>query len=400
VTATRAGRGAEPREVLFVAGEASGDLHAAGVAAELARLRPDLTMVGVGGTRMRDAGVALLEDMERMAVMGFVEVLRHVPAHYALLRRLRARLRSGRVALLVLVDYPGFNLRVAAEAQRAGVPVLYFITPQVWAWRKHRLRGMARVITRAAVILPFEEKLLRGAGIDATFVGHPLLDRAQTLPDTPAEAAARLGLEGDGPLLAVFPGSRVQEVERHLDAFVATARLLQEQVRGLRVAVSVAPTVRIDPARCPFPLVDAGSLLLLRASTAALCKSGTTTLEAAVAGCPLIVAYRTSRWTYEVARRVVEIPRIGLVNVVAAREVAREFVQDAVQPAAMAAALKPLLLATPERARMREALARVRATLGRPGAARRVAEIASGMVDAGDGAPAAPQEARAPGARV
>jgi lipid-A-disaccharide synthase len=173
--------------VLFVAGEASGDLHAAGVAAELARLRPDLALTGVGGSRMRDAGVELLEDMGRMAVMGFVEVLRHVPAHYALLRRLRARLRSGRVALLVLVDYPGFNLRVAAEARRAGVPVLYFITPQVWAWRKHRLRGMARVITRAAVILPFEEKLLRGAGIDAAFVGHPLLDRATALPDDPAE---------------------------------------------------------------------------------------------------------------------------------------------------------------------------------------------------------------------
>lgn len=382
-------KGAAPREVLFVAGEASGDLHAAGVAAELAQLRPDLALVGVGGARMREAGVTLLEDMERMAVMGFVEVLRHVPAHYALLRRLRARLRSGRVALLVLVDYPGFNLRVAAEARRAGVEVLYFITPQVWAWRKHRLRGMARVISKAAVILPFEEKLLRGAGIDATFVGHPLLDRARTLPDDAAEAARRLGLTGDGPLLALFPGSRAQEVERHLDAFVATARRLEGEVRGLRVAVSVAPTVRIDPARCPYPLVDAGSLMLLRASTAALCKSGTTTLEAAVAGCPLIVAYRTSRWTYEVARRVVEIPRIGLVNVVAAREVAREFVQDAVQPDAMAVALKPLLLSTPERTRMREALARVRATLGRPGAARRVAELASGMVsNAGGGSEA------------
>jgi lipid-A-disaccharide synthase len=346
---------------------------------------------------MRDAGVELLEDMGRMAVMGFVEVLRHVPAHYALLRRLRARLRSGRVALLVLVDYPGFNLRVAAEARRAGVPVLYFITPQVWAWRKHRLRGMARVITRAAVILPFEEKLLRGAGIDAAFVGHPLLDRATALPDDPAEAAARLGLEGRGPLLALFPGSRAQEIERHLDAFVGTARLLEQDVPGLRVAVSVAPTVRIDPARCPYPLVDAGSLMLLRAATAALCKSGTTTLEAAVAGCPLIVAYRTSRWTYEVARRVVEIPRIGLVNVVAAREVAREFVQDAVQPAPMAAALRPLLLPTPERARMREALARVRATLGRAGAARRVAELASDMVAGGSGASAG---VRAPGAVV
>jgi lipid-A-disaccharide synthase len=146
------------------------------------------------------------------------------------------------------------------------------------------------------------------------------------------------------------------------------------------VVVSVAPTVRIDAARCPYRLVDSGSLLLLRAATAALCKSGTTTLEAAVAGCPLIVAYRTSRWTYEIARRVVEIPRIGLVNVVAAREVAKEFVQDAVRPDAMAAALKPLLCNNGDRQRMKSMLDRVRAMLGRPGAAQRVAELASGMV--------------------
>jgi lipid-A-disaccharide synthase len=366
------------REVLFVAGEASGDLHAGGVAAALRALRPDLALAGVGGKHMRAAGVDLLEDTGRMAVMGFVEVLKHVPAHYALLRRLRRRLRSGRVALLVLVDYPGFNMRVAAEARRAGVPVLYFITPQVWAWRKNRLATMARVISRAAVILPFEEKLLREHGIDATFVGHPLLDRAEGLPDA-AGARARLGLAETGPLLALFPGSRAQEIDRLLDDFVATARLLEQSVKGLRVAVSVAPTVRIDPARCPYPLVEGGSLMLLRGATAALCKSGTTTLEAAVAGCPLVVAYRTSRWTYEIARRVVEIPRIGLVNVVAAREVAREFVQDAVRPEAMCAALKPLLTETPERTRMRAALGRVRATLGRPGAAERVAEIASEM---------------------
>jgi lipid-A-disaccharide synthase len=366
-------------EVLFVAGEASGDLHAAGVARELGRRRPELTLVGVGGRHMRDAGVELLEDAERMAVMGFVEVLKHIPAHYALLRRLRARLRSGAVSLLVLVDYPGFNMRLAAEAQRAGVPVLYFITPQVWAWRKNRLRTMARVITKAAVILPFEEKLLRDHGIDATFVGHPMMDRAHRLPDC-REARAQLGLAEHARVLAMFPGSRMQEIDRHLDDFVETARRLQSEIKGLEVVVSVAPTVRIDTARCPFRMVDSGSLLLLRAATAALCKSGTTTLEAAVAGCPLIVAYRTSRWTYEIARRVVEIPRIGLVNVVAAREVAREFVQDAVQPAAMAAALKPLLCNAGERQRMREQLARVRSLLGRPGVAERVAEIASGMV--------------------
>jgi lipid-A-disaccharide synthase len=367
------------REILFVAGEASGDLHAAAVAAELRHLRPDLALVGVGGTHMRAAGVELLEDAERLAVIGFVEVLKHVPAHYALLRRLRARMRSGRVALLVTVDYGGFNLRLAAEARRAGVPVLYFITPQVWASRKGRLAAMARVITKAAVILPFEEKLLREHGIDATFVGHPLLDRARDLPDA-GGARDRLGLDREGPLLALFPGSRTQEVELLLDDFVATARLLEAQVPGLRVAVSVAPTVRIDPARCPYPLIQGGSLMLLRASTAALCKSGTTTLEAAVAGCPLIVAYRMSRWTYEIARRVVEIPRIGLVNIVAGREVAREFVQDAAQPEAMAAALAPLLQSTPERRRMCDALGRVRATLGRAGAAERVAQIASEMV--------------------
>ncbi|AHG90761.1 lipid-A-disaccharide synthase [Gemmatirosa kalamazoonensis] len=367
------------REVLFVAGEASGDLHAAGVARELKRLRPELHLAGVGGRHLQAAGVELLEDAERLAVMGFVEVLKHVPAHYALLRRLRARLRGGSVALLVLVDYPGFNMRLAAEARRAGVPVLYFITPQVWAWRKNRLRNMARVITKAAVILPFEEKLLRDHGIDATFVGHPMLDRAQSLP-TQSEARAELGLPQDGKVLALFPGSRMQEIERHLDDFVATARRLETEVRGLRVVVSLAPTVRIDPARCPYPMVDSGSLLLLRAATAALCKSGTTTLEAAVAGCPLVVAYRTSRWTYEVARRVVEIPRIGLVNVVAAREVAKEFVQDAVQPEAMAAALKPLLCNAGDQQRMRVQLARVRSMLGRPGADVRVAEIASGMV--------------------
>ena len=367
------------REVLFVAGEASGDMHAAAVASELKRLRPDLHLAGVGGPRMRDAGVELIEDIGRLTVIGFVEVVKHVPAHYALLRRLRARLRSGRVALLVTVDYGGFNMRLAAEAKRAGVPVLYFITPQVWASRKGRLTTMARVITRAAVILPFEEKLLREHGIDATFVGHPLLDRVRELPDA-AAARAQLGIAADGPLLTLFPGSRKQEVELLLDDFVATAKLLEAQVPRLRVVVSVAPTVQIDPKRCTYPAIVGSSLTLLRASTAALCKSGTTTLEAAVAGCPLIVAYRMSRLTYEIARRVVEIPRIGLVNVVAAREVAKEFVQDAVRPDAMAAALKPLLSSASDQQRMRAQLARVRSMLGRPGAARRVAELASGMV--------------------
>jgi lipid-A-disaccharide synthase len=267
-------------------------------------------------------------------------------------------------------------MKLAGAAAAAGVPVLYYITPQVWAWGAGRLAELARTVTKAAVILPFEESLLRAHGIDAVFVGHPLLDRAQALP-TRAEARAALGLPERGEVLALFPGSRAQELERHLDPFVAAGRALAAERPGLAVVVSAAPTVTIDPARCPFPVVRSASLTVLRAADAALCKSGTTTLEAAVAGCPLVVAYRTNRWTYALARRLVRIPHIGLVNVVAGREVAREFVQDALRPAAVAEALRPLLdCDSAARAQMLTALAEVRAKLGTPGAAARVAALA------------------------
>jgi len=365
------------REVLIVAGEASGDLHAAGLVAALRRRRPDVAFAGIGGDRMRAEGVTLVEHAERLAVMGFVEVLKHVPMHARLLRTLTTRLRAGNVALLVVIDYPGFNMKLAAAAHAAGVPVLYYITPQVWAWHASRLRTLARIVTKAAVILPFEEKLLRSHGIDATFVGHPLLDRARELPDKPA-ARRLLGIPAEARVLALFPGSRAQEIARHLDDFVATARELERRIPGLHVVVSAAPTVTLDPARCPYPIVPSASFSVLRAADAALCKSGTTTLEAAVADCPLVVAYRTNALTYAIARRLVRIPHIGLVNVVAGREVAREFVQDAVRPAAMADALVPLLTpASPARETMRAGLADVRSMLGEPGASDRVAAMAA-----------------------
>ena len=367
------------REVLFVAAEASADLHAAGVAAELRRLRPDLALAGVGGARMAAEGVTILEPAERLAVMGFVEVLRHVPKHKTLLDRFTRRIAGGNVALVVLLDYPGFNMKLAAAAARLGVPVLYYITPQVWAWHASRLTKLARTVTRAAVILPFEEALLREHGVDATFVGHPLLDRATALP-TRAEARRQLGLPEEGEVLALFPGSRAQEIARHLDDFVGAARELERRRPGLSVVVSVAPTVRLDPARCPYPMVHSASFTVLRAADAALCKSGTTTLEAAVAGCPLVVAYRTNGLTYALARRLVKVPRIGLVNVVGGREIAPELVQDALSPLAAADALMPLLdPGAPARQRMLEGLAEVRAKLGTPGAAARVAAMASDL---------------------
>ena len=370
------------REILIVAGEVSGDLHAAGVARELRAMDAPFRLVGIGGDAMRAAGVELVEHVGRLAVMGFVEVLEHVPKHWLLLRALKRRIASGQVALVVLIDYPTFNMKLAEAATAAGVPVLYYITPQVWAWGADRLARLARTVTKAAVILPFEEALLRKSGIDATFVGHPLLDRLERLPERD-EARRSLGLEPDGRLLALFPGSREQEIDRHLDAFVAAARELQRRDRHLRVVTSVAPHVSLDQARCPFPMVQSASFTVLRAADAALCKSGTTTLEAAVAGCPLVVAYRTSRLTYAAARRLVKIPNIGLVNVVAGRRVAPEFVQDALEPVAVADALAPLLdHARPERRAMLEALASVRASLGAPGAAARVAALAARMAGA------------------
>lgn len=371
------------RDILFVAGEVSGDSHAAGVARELSARRVPFRLTGIGGDEMRAAGVELIEHVEQLAVMGFVEVLRHVPKHWSLLHELKRRIRSGQVALVVLIDYPTFNMKVAEAAMAAGVPVLYYITPQVWAWGADRLARLARTVTKAAVILPFEEPLLRQHKIDATFVGHPLLDRAAELPERDA-ARATLGLARSDRVLALFPGSREQEIERHLDAFVGAARELQRRDPSLKVIVSIAPHVSVSDARCPFPMMRSASFTIFRAADAALCKSGTTTLEAAVTGCPLVVAYRTSPITYAAARWLVKIPNIGLVNVVAGHRVAPEFVQDALQPFAVADALAPLLdHGSKERAEMIAGLAAVRAALGTPGAAARAAAMAAELAARG-----------------
>lgn len=371
------------RRVLFVAGEASGDLHAAGVAAALRRVRPELSLIAVGGRRLAEQGVELIHRDNQLGVMGFLEVLKHVPRHFILLNTIKKMLGRREIALVILIDYPGFNMKVAAAAKKAGVPVLYYVTPQVWAWGAGRIPKLAELVTKAAVILPFEEPLLRGFGIDATFVGHPMLDRAVNMP-TKAEAREALGLALNTPVLALFPGSRQQEIDRLIDDFVATGREMQRRIPGLQVIVSVASTVALDSDRCPFRLVHSASLSVLRAADAALCKSGTTTLEAAIADCPLVVAYRTGRISFALAKRLVKVPQIGLVNVVAGREVAREFIQDDVVPGKMADALVELLgKETPQRREVLRGLAEVRAKLGSPGAADRVARIASELVGSG-----------------
>lgn len=366
------------REILILAGEASGDLHGSILAERLRSLRPDLALVGTGGARMREAGVEMLVEHE--GVVGFVEVIKHIPAHLRLLKRIKRRMDAGHVALVLCIDYPGFNMRVAAAAHARRIPVLYYITPQVWAWRAGRMQTMARIFTKAAVILPFEEAMLRAAGVNATFVGHPLLDRATAML-TRDDARAKLGIPSSGEVLALFPGSRAEEIRRHLPDFVSVAHALQRRRPGLRVVLSVAPTIQLRDADVPFPMVRSQSFDVLRAADVALCKSGTTTLEAAVAGTPCAIVYRTSPISYAIARRLVRIPYIGLLNIVAGREVAPEFVQDAFRPAAVADALDPLFdPASSARRTMVDGLAEVRRRLGEPGATTRVAEMAAGMV--------------------
>lgn len=369
------------REVLLVAGEASGDLHAGAVVDALRRFAPELKITAVGGVRTRTAGATLIEDITAHAVMGYAGVVKQIPFHLKLLGQLKKRMADGNVGLIILVDYPGFNLRVAAAAKSAGVPVLWFITPKVWAWRAGRLGEMRRTITRAAVILPFEEPYLRRHGIAATYVGNPLLDGAGDLPSR-ARARATLGIPEDATVLALFPGSRRGELAQHLDAFTATARELQQRVPSLRVIVSVAPNMVLDSVRVPFQLVEGDSYTVWRAADAALVKSGTSTLEAAIAGTPLIVAYRVGTLNYEIARRLIRgIRYIGLVNLVVDRSVAPEFIQNAMQPVAMANALAPLLVhGSPARTMMLGDLADVRAALGEVGAADRVARMALEML--------------------
>jgi lipid-A-disaccharide synthase len=369
--------------ILLSAGEASGDLHGAALARALRRQWPDVRLYGLGGPLMQEAGVELMAHTDQLAIMGFVEVLRHLPYFAGLMRRVQASLHERRPSLVIPIDYPGFNLRLAHRARRAGVPVLYYIAPQVWAWHRSRIHDLARAADRLAVILPFEEAIFREAGARVHFVGHPLLDLEEA-KQTRAELLQPLGLDPGRPVLALFPGSRVQEVARHLALFTAAAE------RVVAVRPDVQPVIAAGgslPGEAytgtSFPRVG-DSWELLHHADAALVKSGTSTLQAALTGTPLVVAYRMHPASYALARRLVRVPHIALANLVAGRRIADELIQDEATPAALAAALLPLLPGGARRVEALAALAGVRAKLAGSGSeaavADRVAALAKELV--------------------
>jgi len=364
------------QRVLVLAGEPSGDLHAARVVSALAERMPDLEIEAVGGPRMARAGATIRRSIDGLSAMGFVEILHKLPAHWRLLRELRRQFRAGRYDLVIVVDYPGFHLRVAQAAQSSGIPVLGYVAPQLWAWHPGRADKWAHAVDRLAVILPFETEFFRTHGIEATYVGHPLLDDHEHDRVEPGRARQELGISPEARVLALFPGSRDGEIRRLWPAYRDAARTLLAS--GTADHVVIAGTGEAGyPDADGMTLVRDHTELVLAVADAALVKSGTTTLQAALADVPMVVAYRTHPLTYQLARHLITVPWVSLVNLVGGREIVRELVQSAVTAPALVAAIAPLLDAGQPAARdQREGLAEVRQRLGEAGASHRVADLA------------------------
>ncbi len=360
---------------MVVAGEVSGDMHAAAVIRSLRSRMPDLTVFGLGGDEMAAAGAELLHHVRDLSVMGLYEVLKR----YGYFRRIFAEVLEAaerrRPDAVLLVDYPGFNLRLARRLRGRGPRLVYYVCPQVWAWKRGRIATMARDLDRLLTIFPFEARLFKGTGLAVDFVGHPLVDEAaRALAAPPRDLPWCRGAR-----LALLPGSRRQELERILPPMVEAVRFLRERSEIAPVVATPNPEVAqaaseiMDGNGGALPVVVGQTREVLRQARAGLVTSGTATLEAALMDCPMVVAYRTSPLTYAAARRVVRVPHIGMVNLVAEREVCPERIQDRCTGSELSEAVAPLLEDGPAFAAMKSALADVRARLGEGGAADRAA---------------------------
>jgi lipid-A-disaccharide synthase len=378
------------KSVLFSAGDASGELHAAALAEELRRRTPDVRLFGLGGPAMEKAGVELVVPQHDLAVGGLFEVLTDLPRIVSAWRRMNRALVERRPDLVILVDSPDFNLPFAKRAKRQGVPVLYYVSPQVWAWRRGRVRRIAARVDRLAVIFPFEPEVYAGTGLDVDFVGHPLLDRLTPLATRDrAEVRRALSLGSDRPLVLLLPGSRRNEVRRTLPLQLAAARALHAHDPRVAFAVAVAPSIAreaIDeaiaaealPAMFDLTVIEGRTHEAIRAADVALAKPGTVTLEVALLGTPLVVTTRVNPFTAWLIRRLVQVSSYTMPNLIAGRTVVPEFLQEDADPQRIAEALAGLLTG-PARETQLQALHALPEALGGGGAARRAADIAQEM---------------------
>jgi lipid-A-disaccharide synthase len=364
--------------ILVTSGEPSGDLHGGRVVRALRAAMPSATIEAVGGPQLERAGATLIHSLDGLGAMGFVEPVLNFPVHWRLYRRLKRAFEARAYDLLITIDYPGFHLRLAEAARAAGVPVLHYIAPQLWAWHPKRAARWSRAVDRLALILPFEPEFFQARGVESSYVGHPLVD--QEAPLDRATARADLGIPAAARVLALFPGSRRGEISRLWQPYRDAGRLLLDTQRADVVVVAGTEWGNYPGAEGMVVVRDMPSKVLA-AADAVLAKSGTTTLEAAIADVPMVVAYRMHPITYRLARRLVTVKWVSLVNLIADREIVPEVVQDAVSTGDLVRRVGPLLDPhSPETLAQRAGFREVRERLGGPGASDRVARLASELI--------------------
>ncbi|HKF93403.1 MAG TPA: lipid-A-disaccharide synthase [Gammaproteobacteria bacterium] len=380
-------RFARPAEIILVAGEASGDLHAANLVKALCKLHTGVRCYGMGAGNMRAAGVEILVDSSRLAVVGITEVLTHYREIKAALRVLQEIIRTRRPDLLILIDYPDFNLRFAATAKRAGVKVLYYVSPQVWAWRPGRIKKIGQLVDMMAVVFAFEVPFYERANVPVRFVGHPLVDEARPSM-MHAQAVAHFGLKLDAKIIGLFPGSRWGEINRLMPVIVESSKLLRARFPDAQFILPIAPGLDrslveayLDSTAPPVVLVEDTSIYdVIQVCDAIITASGTATLQIALMATPMAIIYRVSRLSYWIARHLVTVKHIGLANIVARQRVVREFIQDDVRPQAIADEIERLLADEAYAEAMRRDMAGIRAALGEPGGSQKAAQVAVDML--------------------
>ena len=371
---------------MIVAGEPSGDLHAARVAAKLNDLAPGIHLTGMGGDLMEQSGVRLIYHIRDSAVMGIGEVVASIPAFLKKRGHLKRFIRERKPDALLLVDFAEFNVELARFANRLGIPVIYYIPPKAWAWRPQRAKKIAKYAYIVASIFPFEATFYRHAGANVKFVGHPLVDFAHS--DLNREEARRtLNLRENSPVLGLMPGSRRREVDRLLPVMLEVAHHIRQSLPDCQFILPLAPSIQPESLpKMPFVnLVKGNTYHSMRASDLMLIASGTATLEAACLGIPMIVVYKLSRLSWWIIKSLAAIDKSALPNIIAGREIVPELLQNDAQPPRITPIALKLLQSLDARKSQQEELRKVYAQLGNPGAAERTAQIILDCLHGGDG---------------